>query len=941
MLALLLTGSAVGAQAPGATVAGRVLDAATAMPVFGAQVRVEGLTMVALTDSAGRYRIIGVPAGPRVMRALRLGYAPTRSPVVVPSAGTLALDLQLARSALSIAGVTVTADPLGRASGETGTATVIGREAIRNQVAASLAGVLELVPGVPLQPPGLDGVQQFSLRAIPLGGGDVTNRGVGAQTLASMGTLVVLDGVPLTNDANLQSLGRRGELSFSSSAGGGIDLRRIPASTLERVEVLRGVASARWGDLTQGAVIVETRAGRVAPEAAVRYDARTMEASLVGGTALPGDQLVTATLDAARTRLSPGTSREVAERLATQLAWRAERGSVPERPDGAGLAPLSATGLSAVGTTARLVLDGRADLYVLRQSDPLSELTGRTQSRSSDRGGRVSMRARLRYAAADALELTASAERTEQHGYTAMEAGRGSLPFTHLMEPGRAVGHFVGGSYLAEATVDGAATNAYTRLEATMPRRWLGTEHGVRVGGELRRVWNSGAGYQFDPELPPQTTFNGVNGFDRPRPFGDVRPMATSAVYVDDRLNIPLPGDADATLQLGLRADVLHGGGSWFSTVRDVVVQPRANLELAPLPWLRLHAGAGRFSKSPTIGQLSPAPQWFDVVNVNWYADDPAERLAVLTTFRRDTDNPDLGFSVADKGELGLELVGGGAAVAVTFFADRITDGVGDVARPDFLLRDHYALADSTLGTGRPPTIVEPPASTDTVPIIVHRPANNLTLRSKGVEVTASLPEIPLLRTRVVLQGAWLQSRMEGETVELDRILLDVIQGDPRTTRTPYWQSLSRRGRRGVATARLVHQQPEVGLVVTGTVQYNVAEYTYSVGPSDSLSFAGYLTRDGTLVPVPEGDRGQAQYQDLQLARRGVLRTGQPVPDDWMMSLQVSKSLPADGRLSFYAFNALDRVGRFVEDGGSRRLWPATRFGLEVTIPLGFVRGLK
>ena len=99
---------------------------------------------------------------------------------------------------------------------------------------------------------------------------------------------------------------------------------------------------------------------------------------------------------------------------------------------------------------------------------------------------------------------------------------------------------------------------------------------------------------------------------------------------MDDRLNIPLPGDADATLQLGLRADVLHGGGSWFSTVRDVVVQPRANLELAPLPWLRLHAGAGRFSKSPTIGQLSPAPQWFDVVNVNWYADDPAERLAVL-----------------------------------------------------------------------------------------------------------------------------------------------------------------------------------------------------------------------------------------------------------------------------------------------------------------------
>ena len=35
-------------------------------------------------------------------------------------------------------------DPAGRARGELGTASVIGSEAIRNQTAASLAGILEL-----------------------------------------------------------------------------------------------------------------------------------------------------------------------------------------------------------------------------------------------------------------------------------------------------------------------------------------------------------------------------------------------------------------------------------------------------------------------------------------------------------------------------------------------------------------------------------------------------------------------------------------------------------------------------------------------------------------------------------------------------------------------------------------------------------------------------
>lgn len=92
------------AQAPGAPeamVVGRVADAATDEPVAGALVVVEGHERGALTDSQGSYRLAGVPAGPQVLRAERIGYAPARAPVTVPTRGTLRQDFLLTRSAIS------------------------------------------------------------------------------------------------------------------------------------------------------------------------------------------------------------------------------------------------------------------------------------------------------------------------------------------------------------------------------------------------------------------------------------------------------------------------------------------------------------------------------------------------------------------------------------------------------------------------------------------------------------------------------------------------------------------------------------------------------------------------------------------------------------------------------------------------------------------------
>lgn len=141
-----------------------------------------------------------VPAGPQVLIARRLGYAPARIPVTVPASGSRTVDIIIPTSALQLDQLIVSADRSGRAKGELGTATVIDRDAIANQIASSLQGILELVPGVPLQPPGLDAAAQFSLRALATcsvaGTGGVS--GPGASDIGAAGTPIVLDGVPLS-----------------------------------------------------------------------------------------------------------------------------------------------------------------------------------------------------------------------------------------------------------------------------------------------------------------------------------------------------------------------------------------------------------------------------------------------------------------------------------------------------------------------------------------------------------------------------------------------------------------------------------------------------------------------------------------------------------------------------------------------------------------------
>lgn len=912
----------------GVIVSGQVLDQATGAGIAGVFVVVEGTGLSAITDEEGRYEITRVRPGPQVLRGLVLGYAVARVRVTVPAEGSLTRDIELSVSPLRLRGIEVTADRAGRAQGELGTASVIERDAIEHVTATSLAGVLQLIPGIATQPPGLDAVEQVLLRTVPTSAFATPEDGGiarGSADLASFGTLIVLDGVPLSNNTNLQSLGPRGGadrqgFGFSTSAHGGVDLRRIPAAVIERIEVIRGVPSVRYGDLTQGAIVVETRAAPVPPITEVKFDERTVEGSAVGGgTFGQGHHAGTVTLDFARTHVNPGVSDDRSSRGYLQLAHRMEIG----RRESSGW-----------NGAAQITLDTRFEAMQLVDDRPENAWARPDRaSRSQDLGIRLLQRTRLRLGSEARLSFTGSYGRTGQESWSRSPKVSGVQPFSPALTEGRHEGFYIGGRYISEVELDGRPSLAYLRLEWESGTRGLGMWHQPLAGVEMRREWNDGAGFRFDPRFPPSIGWNGVHGYDRPRVFDEIPSVATTGLYLGDRIDARI-GSWSAKVQAGMRADLFHARGSWFGGILDHVIQPRITVELQPLEAIRLRAGWGRTAKTPALGDLYPAPQYFDLVNVNYYANDPAERLAVLTTFVRDPGNPELGLSVGTKREVGVEFDLGDGTIALTAFQDGIDGAVGIRRVPDFIARDHFALSDSVTGQGIRPEILLPPTVTDSVPVVLDQPSNAFAQVNRGLELTAALPEVTPLATQLHVTGSWIETRTSTNMPFFgSRERMSAFQVSTDQDRSPYWEGLTQRAEKVLLLYRVIHRQPPLGLVATLTFQHDVRRELEDIAETDSLAFAGYLTRGGELVPVPLERRGDPRFADLRMTRPTGLGPVKGAPSDWMVHFQVSKTMPLDGQLRVWGFNLAARSG--VVPTGERlgRLYPGPRFGAEMTFP--------
>jgi vitamin B12 transporter len=236
VLALALLPARLGAQRPG-EVAGRVTEAGSAAPLEMAAVEIVELGVRGWTDGTGRFRFRGVEAGAYRVRVGRAGYTPRDVTVEVRNGETAWLEVALAPSAVALETLRVTAETDPLAEG-----TQVGRAEIESSGARTAADVVESVPGVVVRATSPGGPRTVSIR------GSAPDQ-----------VLVLVDGAPLNDPVS-----------------GEADLGAVSAASIDRVVVLPGARSARYGPrAAAGVVLIETRAGDV--RRAVELSAGTLE----------------------------------------------------------------------------------------------------------------------------------------------------------------------------------------------------------------------------------------------------------------------------------------------------------------------------------------------------------------------------------------------------------------------------------------------------------------------------------------------------------------------------------------------------------------------------------------------------------------------------------------------------------------------------------------
>jgi len=237
---LLLFASVTMAQTYG-EIHGRVMDAQSGEALPGANVQVQSTVLGSIADLRGAFVIKRVPAGTFTLRVSFVGYQTASATVRVKTDSVSQARFALRATTLEIANVVVTAS---RRPEEIQTAVVsvsalTATEALRRNP-LRLDAALESIPGVSLVGENVNVRNSTGY-----------TRGLGSRVL------ILLDGVPAL-----------------PSDFGNMNWDILPITDVERVEVIKGPASALYGSFALGGVInVITRPPQPQGRFAVRISA--------------------------------------------------------------------------------------------------------------------------------------------------------------------------------------------------------------------------------------------------------------------------------------------------------------------------------------------------------------------------------------------------------------------------------------------------------------------------------------------------------------------------------------------------------------------------------------------------------------------------------------------------------------------------------------------
>lgn len=719
---------------------GLVLDADTKEPIIGATVsNARKDKAITVTNADGQFMI---PKNKDIK--LKISYIGYKTLVTLPTDdGRYLMQAEISR----LGEVVVTAQ---ESRGLT-SSSVIEKHAMEHLQPSSFADLLELLPGGRSRDPEMNAVNTIRLReASPMGSDYATS---------SLGTSFLVDGAPISTNANMQYVSGAWESAATSrdNTNAGVDMRTISTDDIESVEIVRGIPSVEYGDLTSGLVKINRRRGGHDWQARLKSDMGSKLFYLSKGAEWSNGTTLNLSADYLDSKADPRNSLNNYTRvtfsarlgqtwhhtnhvlqLTSNLDYTGSFDGERQDPDlNKGAIDKYKSAYNRMALSTRLLLkmnhpmwlkDAGLTAAVSYQHDKVSRT--RTVSLQSMTG------AVLNYGEGD---------------YDAL-----ILPYV----------------YDASHDVDGKPLNVFFKLNAHLQIPSNKVANSLLVGADWNVDKNYGDGQVFDPERPVYPTSQ-----TRMRSLSEKPANHTLSFYAEEKTTIPL-GGCELELMAGVRALQMVNLPSDYDMHGRWYLDPRANIgftfprfTLFGQPsFVRLSGGVGQHTKMPTIDQLFPDPVYIDLLQLKYYHVNPDYSRINQRTYIIPGTNATLGAARNLKWELTGDLNIGGNRLTVTYFHENMTSGFRSQTNyVPYEYKKYDASGVDASALSAPPSLDDMPYELLTELCAYSHYENGSQTQKEGVELTFASKRIPKIHTRLTVTGAWFRTTYRNSQLMMER----------------------------------------------------------------------------------------------------------------------------------------------------------------------------
>lgn len=860
---LMLFGvSAYGRDSGTYTIKAVILDK-TGEPLSGATMQLVQSGLWGISGKDGEVEIRNVPRLPVAYKVSMLGYKDVEGEICLDGKDNVRILME--EESLSMREVVVVAQA---GQGGESTTSIIGRQALDHLQATSLKDILQLLPGgVSMKNPSLTSPGQFKVRTLA------------SDDNATFGAAIIINGMPVSTNANMNTgLG----LSSISSGNSGADLRSIATDDIESVEIIRGVASAEYGDVSSGVMIVNKRIGVSDLNMKARIMPGIMQLHAGKGFDIKSAGSLNISADYARGTSDPRFLTDKYNRGLLSLAHRKTllnktwtlttnidlsytgewKGADPDEPE------------------AMKKFFSSRDAFSLRLSHngmlKLDKALART----------------LKYDVA----LSLSSDRIFNDRLVSV----GSGAILDATKDGMYEGTPYPSSY---ETLSGTKSNPVMYWAKFSDLFYLNVgnmSNRFNVGTEWKIEGNRGIG-QYD-KTPKFKAF----AQDRIRRFCDIPYMNQISAYFEDNVVLTFSERRypNITGQVGVRWTVVQ---PWRNE-RMMALSPRLNIAVNPVRYLSLRLGYGISEKVPSLQDLYPSPDYYDFYNMS--VSDGQKSYYLYSTRVFDNKPVSIKTMRGTKYELGFDVrLDNGMSFSVVGYHETVSRCFGpDNSEWKTLVFDVWNAADVTFTGQKPIYDQQNPSRRDTVLYNLIRPGNPKSRRNRGIEFDFNFGKINATNTSFYLSGAWSETRSSSSNLGYKLPVGEARNYGPVYVVYPESSYSFSENRRFSATLRVVQHIPAIRFIVSASAQCILYEYDHEV--SSGTRPLGYIYGSEYIKFTED------QLDDIEFNFHGYMLKDQifdtrisnvPVtwPAIWCLDMRVTKEIGDKAGFSFYANNVL------------------------------------